>query len=295
MLPVQPGITAHIPLHARYLNYRLKPGTDAIGVLKALATIADGDHVVVGLGMSLVTALRQTIPGLSTFTALTGIGVDVPSTPHALWIWLREAERGTLIHQQRKLDVLLVPAFERVYTEEGFYYQKGRDLSGYEDGTENPQGDDIIRVAALTGKGNGLDGSSFVAVQHWIHDLNALAAMSPHTQDEAIGRRRTDNEEMDDAPVSAHVKRTAQESFTPEAFVWRRSMPTSDINHAGFMFTAFASDFYAFEAQLKRMIGLEDGIIDGLFSFSRPVNCAYYWCPPMQAQGGLDLSALNIN
>lgn len=295
MLQIQPGITAQLPLHTRYLNYRYKTGTDAAKVLKALSSVADGNSIVVGIGMSLVNTLKQTIPGLRTFTALTGVGVDIPSTPHALWIWLRDDERGTLIHQQRKLDILLTPAFERVYTEEGFYYKQGRDLSGYEDGTENPQGDDIPHVAAVANLGKGLDGSSFVAVQHWTHDLNALAAMSSQTQDEIIGRRQTDNEEMEDAPASAHVKRTAQESFEPEAFMWRRSMPTSDTNHAGFMFTAFASDFYAFEAQLKRMIGLEDGIIDGLFSFSRPVNCAYYWCPPMQAQGGLDLSALNIN
>jgi putative iron-dependent peroxidase len=49
--------------------------------------------------------------------------------------------------------------------------------------------------------------------------------MSTTEQDHAVGRRRSDNEELDDAPESAHVKRTAQESFEPEAFVVRRSMP----------------------------------------------------------------------
>jgi putative iron-dependent peroxidase len=118
--------------------------------------------------------------------------------------------------------------------------------------------------------------------------------MNPHARDELIGRRITDNEEMDDAPESAHVKRTAQEDFDPEAFVWRRSMPWSDATRAGFMYVAFAKDFYAFEAQLKRMSGAEDGIVDGLFRFSHPVTCAYYWCPPMNAKGGLNLNTLGI-
>jgi len=30
-------------------------------------------------------------------------------------------------------------------------------------------------------------------------------------QDNTIGRRRRDNDELDEAPASAHVKRTAQE------------------------------------------------------------------------------------
>jgi putative iron-dependent peroxidase len=295
MLLIQSGITAPLPAHARYLAYRLKPCTDAVSVLNKLAQFVDGEHVVVGFGASLVLALKRNIAGLKTFSALTGAGIDVPSTPHALWLWLRDAERGTLIHTQRALDTLLAPAFERVSSDEGFYFKQGRDLSGYEDGTENPLGDDITLTAALSGVGAGLDGSSFVAVQHWLHDLDTLSAMPTHAQDHIIGRRISDNEEMDDAPESAHVKRTAQESFSPEAFLWRRSMPSADANRAGFMFVAYAQDFYAFEAQLQRMLGLEDGITDGLFNFSHPVSCAYYWCPPMRADGGLDLSALGVN
>jgi porphyrinogen peroxidase len=295
MLPIQPGILSALPLHARYLAYRQKPGTQPASVLAALARTVDGTQVVAGLGESLVLALNKSVPGLRTFNGMAGPGVLFPSTPLALWLWLRDNERGALIHAQRRFDSLLAPAFDRVTADEAFYYHQGRDLSGYEDGTENPKGDAIPAVVAINGRGPGLDGSSLVAVQHWIHDLNLLASMNPRSQDEIIGRRITDNAEMEDAPESAHVKRTAQESFHPEAFVWRRSMPWSDAARAGLIYVAFAGDFYAFEAQLKRMAGLEDGVIDGLFQFSLPVSCAYYWCPPVRQQGGLDLSALGID
>ena len=39
----------------------------------------------------------------------------------------------------------------------------------------------------------------------------------------------------------------------------------------GLNFVAFGKSFDAFEAQLKRMVGAEDGITDGLFKFTRPV------------------------
>jgi putative iron-dependent peroxidase len=141
--------------------------------------------------------------------------------------------------------------------------------------------------------GVGFEGGSFVAVQQWIHDFGRFDAMSRDEQDASMGRRREDNEELDDAPLSAHVKRTAQESFDPEAFVLRRSMPWAEGPSAGLVFVAFGRSFDAFEAQLNRMMGLEDGVTDALFRFTRPVTGAYYWCPPVKGSR-LDLRALSL-
>ncbi len=117
--------------------------------------------------------------------------------------------------------------------------------------------------------------------------------MSTNEQDNTIGRRISDNSEIDDAPESAHVKRTAQEDFIPEAFVLRRSMPWSDSEQAGLIFVAFGASLVAYEALLKRMTGTEDGITDALFKFTHPVDGSYYWCPPMK-DGQADLSALGL-
>lgn len=115
--------------------------------------------------------------------------------------------------------------------------------------------------------------------------------MSGKAQDNAIGRRRRDNKELEHAPASAHVKRTAQENFTPEAFVVRRSMPWADAAQAGLMFVAFGKSLDAFEAQLRRMVGADHGITDALFKFTRPLTGGYFWCPPVR-NGRLDLRAI---
>jgi putative iron-dependent peroxidase len=39
------------------------------------------------------------------------------------------------------------------------------------------------------------------------------------------------------------------------------------------------------------MSGGEDGVVDGLFRFSRPASGGYYFCPPVRG-GRLDLRAL---
>jgi putative iron-dependent peroxidase len=176
---------------------------------------------------------------------------------------------------------------------DAFQYGPSRDLTGYEDGTENPTGEHAHAVAVIQGQGDGLDGSSFVAVQQWVHDLTRFESMSGLEQDHTIGRRKSDNEEIDDAPVSAHVKRTAQESFDPDAFVLRRSMPWADATGEGLVFVAFGESFQPFEALLRRMVGAEDGIPDALFTFTRPISGHYFWCPPMH-NGKLDLRALAL-
>ena len=289
----QPGILAPLPSHARYLTFALKQGARPQAELKSLAGAADGKACVVGIGALLAFALQKEIAGLKPFPHYRGESVEVPSTPAALWCWLRGDDRGEIFLRARELEKMLAPAFELTAAVDAFKHGKGLDLTGYEDGTENPRGKRAAETAIVADKRAGDGGASFVAVQQWVHDLDAFAAMPQKQQDDTIGRRRKDNKELAGAPASAHVKRTAQESFTPEAYVWRRSMPWADATQAGLMFVAFGKSLDAFDAQLKRMAGAEDGIVDALFTFTRPVTGAYYWCPPVRGKK-LDLRAIGL-
>lgn len=296
MIEAQNGILAAVPPLSRYLSFALHPGADqrhALRALRALCEVADGSQRVVGLGASLVGALGRDIAGLRSFAGMVGAGVDVPATPQAAWCWLRGDDRGDLVHRTRAVLAALDGALVLEQVVDGFRHHSGLDLSGYEDGTENPTGQAALQAALVAGQGAGLDGGSFVAVQQWLHDFDRFDALSAKQQDDAIGRRRSDNVELADAPASAHVKRTAQESFTPEAFVLRRSMPWAEGLRSGLMFVAFGKSFDAFEVQMRRMAGADDGIVDALFGFTRPISGAYFWCPPMR-DGRLDLRALAL-
>lgn len=288
----QPGILATpVPAQARHLFFDLQAAEHLPAALDRLLQLADGESAVVGFGESLVRVLGRQVEGLREFPALSGAGVDNPSTQHALWVWLRGEDRGDLLLRTHALERELAPALQLVEQVEAFRHGAGLDLTGYEDGTENPQDEDAVDAAVVAGAGAGLDGGSFAAIQQWRHQLQAFAALPQAEQDDIIGRRKSDNEELDEAPESAHVKRTAQESFEPEAFVVRRSMPWTAGAEAGLMFLAFGRSLDAFEAQLRRMSGLEDGIVDALYRFSRPLTGGYYWCPPRR-DGLLDVSAL---
>ncbi|MDH3242249.1 MAG: Dyp-type peroxidase [Alphaproteobacteria bacterium] len=289
----QPGILADVPPLSRYLEFTRIRDTDPRPALTALAAGPVDESVVIGLGAGLVMGLGGAVQGLRHFPALTGPGVEVPSTQADLWVWVRGTDRGVITHRGRAVEALLKDAFARVRLVDGFKYDISRDLSGFEDGTENPKGDKAAEAAIATGRGAGLDGSSFVAAQQWAHNLTHMESLSQKERDDIVGRHQDTNEEFDEAPDSAHVKRTAQESFEPVAFVVRRSMPWADASGEGLMFVAFGHSFDAYEAQMRRMTGLEDGIVDGLFRYSRPISGSFFWCPPV-LDGHLDLSAMGV-
>ena len=311
---MQTGILEAVPAQARHLFFNLEPHAEAASVRAALAVLraaANGRETVAGIGAPTAALLNAGVAGLRRFPALRTAGeegITIPSTQTALWCWLRadalagakadsqhsaQGDAGDLLHRGRHLERLLAPAFVLDQALGVFRHGGGRDLTGYEDGTENPQGDAARAAAFVQDGGAGMKVGSFAAFQQWQHDFTAFDAMPAAAQDDAIGRRKSDNEELDDAPASAHVKRTAQESFDPEAFVLRRSMPWVEGARAGLAFLAFGHSLDAFEAQLRRMAGLEDGIVDALFGFSRPVSGAYFWCPPVR-DARLDLRALGL-
>lgn len=283
----QPLILAPNSPVRRSLTFRIAPGTD---VAQALRTLRDGlpiDCGVAGIGEPTVLALGRRLDGLRTFPALCGPGVTVPSTQDALCFLVSGPDRGIVFDLTQKIRELVGAAFVLTDANDTFTYHGNKDLTRFEDGTENPKDDDAVKAAIAS------DGSSFLVLQRWVHDLGRFYGFEEAHREMLIGRRAESNEEIEDAPESAHVKRAAQESFDPEAFMLRRSMPWANATQEGLEFVAHVESLDRYERVLRRMLGHDDGILDGLFAFSRPVTGGYFWCPPV-ADGKLDLSALNV-
>lgn len=301
---VQAGIYQGLPKHGCYLTFNLKAGVQTAQLMKTLKQVsiwaADqkvnlGQDLVLGLGDACLSVLKADVVddlAFPSFSESKQKTIQVASTPNALWLWLRGEQAGDLLLLSQALQAQLQDTFELVSVVDGFKHKEGRDLTGYLDGTENPVEQAAFDAAFVQGKAQGLNGASYVAVQQWQHDLAHFKSLKQTHQDHIIGRRLSDNYELPDAPVSAHVKRTAQESFTPQAFMLRRSMPYKAELDGGLMFVCFANSPQPFAQQLNRMVGGEDGVTDGLFEFSKPLTGAYYWCPPL-LDGAFDFSGLS--
>ena len=291
MSPIfQPAILAPVPAAARFVTFGFRHASDPGRALVRLAAWQRDPNVVVGLGEPLLARARGRIEGMRAFPSDIAL---FPRTQEALWAAFTHTDRGAAFDAGRAFSNMLGDALRVVEEIDGFVYRGGKDLSGFEDGTENPKGDAAVAAAFVAGRRAGLDGASFVAVQRWVHDLGAVEAMTQATRESIVGRRLDDNAEIADAPVSAHVKRTAQESFEPEAFVLRRSMPYGGIAEHGLYFIAYGESLDRFERQLRRMAGRDDGIIDGLMAFTKAVTGGYYFCPPVLGDK-LDLRAVDL-
>lgn len=169
-----------------------------------------------------------------------------------------------------------------------FRYLDGRDLTGFIDGTENPQFKDDREETALLGAEAGeFAGGSFVFAQRYVHDLNKWRRLKVDAQEHVIGRTKLESIELDDdvKPENAHIARTVVEDEEGEELeILRHSLPYGD-GHGdqGLFFIAYTKDLTRIDRMLQRMFGTSgDGIHDRLLHFVTAVDGAYYFAPSEQ-------------
>lgn len=270
----------------------LRAAASPLACAAALTGLRLPPGAVLGLGRGLVDRIAgpDAIPALRAMADRGGgAAPSCPAEQADLWLLVPGDDPGAALHAARTVLRALQPAFTLERERSLYLHRGGRDLSGYVDGTENPSGQDAV-AAAIVDEGP-LAGSTFAAVQSWQHQLDALAAHPPARRDQLIGRTADSDEELADAPPSAHVKRTAQEDFDPPTFLVRRSMPWGGVEAHGLLFLAYSVDPAGFDRMLGRMLGEEDGVVDDLFTFSRVLDGGHYWCPAVDAAGALQLAA----
>lgn len=281
----QPGLFVENAMAGYSLEWTLSGNAG-----RALATLAalDPGGAVIGIGAPLVDAAGGQVPGLRAFNRLEGRAV-MPATQRAVWAFITDDSPSAAFQRAETLTAALADDLTVADALPLFRYRDGRDLTGYRDGTANPKGGEA-RDAALIAEGDQA-GGSFVLVQRYLHFRNRFARLAQADRDDVIGRRLSDDEEMEEAPDSSHVKRTDQEGFDQPAFMLRRSMPWGDPRRHGLQFIAFADDLERIDKVLRRMCGLEDGIADALLVHTQAETGSYYYCPPMR-NGRLDLGRL---
>ena len=161
----------------------------------------------------------------------------------------------------------------------------GRDLTGFIDGTENPQFPDDRAETALLGDEAGVfaDGS-FVFAQRYAHNLEKWKKLKVDAQEHVIGRTKLESIELDDdiKPENAHTARAIVEDGQGEELeILRHSLPYGD-GHGdqGLFFIAYTKNLSILDEMLKQMFGTSgDGIHDRLLHFVTAVDGAYFFAP----------------
>jgi putative iron-dependent peroxidase len=212
----------------------------------------------------------------------------MPATQHDAWLWVAGAAHDA-VFDATTLALRGLAPFAVVASElTGWSYRANRDLTGFEDGTENPPLSEATPVVAV-GDGRPGAGGTVVLVQQWSHDNDAWFALDVATQEAVMGRTKADSIELDDDVQAAdsHVARTVVEVDGVERDIFRRNTPYGDASRHGTMFVGFSHDRDLLHRMLLRMAGAEGGIRDALTRYTTPLTGAYYVCPSIEALAAL--------
>jgi putative iron-dependent peroxidase len=292
----QHGIFALGTRSHHHLQLDVAPDVDpaslltALGGIRDLATTISGVNIVVGLGADLCQRmLPEHLPDtLGPFTPIAGTVPDqrvvLPADQHDHWIWLHASAPDHIFDLARSAMRILRGLADVVAEQPAFTYQASRDMTGFEDGTENPPLDEAVEAATIDG-----DGGSIVLLQRWVHDLDGFDELEPDDQAQVFGRDKQTSEELPDDVRSprAHISRVVIEDEAGEELeVFRRSTAFGGVLEHGLMFLAFSADVDRLERMLHRMVGDGDGLTDRMTDFTRSTGAAWYVAPPVEAFAG---------
>ncbi|WP_194898986.1 Dyp-type peroxidase [Catenulispora pinisilvae] len=224
---------------------------------------------------------------LHPFIALDGPQHSAPSTPGDLLLHLRAQHMDVCYDFAANLLTRLGGAVKVVDEVHGFRYYDRRDLLGFVDGTENPEGVEAVAAALVDAERDPeFVGGSYVIVQKYLHDISAWNALSDHEQALVIGRTKTGNVQLPDAalPKTSHVSRnTIVGPDGEEQDILRANMPFGSFREGevGTYFIGYCATPETTEQMLRNMfIGDEAGNRDRILDFSTAVTGGLFFVPP---------------
>jgi putative iron-dependent peroxidase len=292
MITPQNGIFAQ-GTHAHYfLELDLREGIAAEQALasfrhlRAPEVSAGGVNFVLAFGPDFWRAIapNQAPADLAPFKEILGTsGKRAPARQHDVWIWINGSAPDVTFDHARAAWLAVRDVATLAAEQPAFVYRDSRDLTGFIDGTANPEPLDAPGVALIP---PGLPGEcgSHVLAMRWVHDLDAFHALLTSEQERVFGRTKRDSIEFaaDQMPPTAHIARTQVSVGDEELKIYRRSVPYGTVAEHGLYFVAFSADRTRYDRMLARMFGTDkDGLRDRLTDFSRPVSGAFYFAPSL--------------
>lgn len=251
---------------------------------------------VVGIGADLWDRMvHEARPaGLHPFRELTGPRHHAPSTPGDLLVHLK-ADRLDLCFELATLLLdRLGPGVQVVDEVHGFRSFDQRDLLGFVDGTENPEGEDALAAALIGTEDPAYAGGSYVVVQKYLHDMASWNALPIEQQEAAIGRTKLHDVEMPDdvKPANSHVAlNTIVDADGTEHDILRENMPFGRVGSAEFgtYFIGYVAEPAVLEKMLERMfVGDEHGNTDRILDFSTAITGGLFFVPTVDFLDGLE-------
>jgi len=285
MASPQPGIFALGTAAHAYLEFDVVASADGATVVADVARLRE-PRTTIG-GVNLVAGFRPELweavapdaapVGVVGFNEpIGGVAVhDMPAAQHDLVVWIAGASYDVVFDTSRAIVAELSGRATLAHEMVGWQYHHDRDLTGFEDGTENPSIVEAMSVALVPAGQTG-EGSSLLLLQQWEHDAISWESLPVESQEAIIGRRKSDSAELDPKPPTSHVARTDQDRFGK---IFRRNVAYGTVTSHGTIFVGFCGSQGPLQQMLESMAGRGSEPPDHLTNVAQAVTGAYYVIP----------------
>ncbi|MFC5139932.1 Dyp-type peroxidase [Actinomycetospora rhizophila] len=284
MAVAQSGILALGTSSHAYLEFDRLPGTtdralvEAVAELTATVKTTGATGLVAGLRPELWAAVQpDEAPDAHGYDApvVGPDGFTMPATQHDLVLWATGGGRSIVFDATTHAVAALAGVAGLADETVAWSHHHDRDLTGFEDGTENPPAAEAVGVVTIP-EGEPGAGGSVLLLQKWVHDSSTWYALERSVQEDVIGRTKPDSVELDPKPDDAHAARTDQDTY---GHIFRRNTAWGDTAAHGTMFVGFCAQQGPLAAMLDAMAGI-DGPRDALTRYTSALTGAYYVVPP---------------
>jgi porphyrinogen peroxidase len=242
---------------------------------------------VVGIGADLWGRLFDAPrpAGLHPFRELRGARHTAPTTPGDLFFHIR-ADRLDMCFELARLIVdRLGPRVRIVDEVHGFKSFDERDLLGFVDGTENPEGRAAAAAVLIGDEDPDAAGGSYLIVQKYLHDLPGWNALTVEQQEAAMGRTKLEDVEFadEDKAPDAHLTLNVIEGPDGDQLqIMRFNMPfgRAGSGEFGTYYVGYAATPAVTEEMLDNMfLGKGEATHDRLLDFSTATTGNLYFVP----------------
>ncbi len=222
---------------------------------------------------------------LHPFVVLEGAPHTAPATPGDVLFHIRAETMDVCFELATRLVDAMAGAVTVVDEVHGFRFFDNRDLLGFVDGTENPDGPLAVSATQVGDEDPDFAGSCYVHVQKYVHDMAGWHSLSVTEQERVIGRTKLDDIELDDAkkPTDSHLAlNVIEDADGNELKIVRHNMPFGEVGKGeyGTYYIGYSRRPDVTERMLHNMfIGDPPGNTDRILDFSTAVTGGMFFCP----------------
>jgi putative iron-dependent peroxidase len=261
---------------------------DLAALVRAVGFRGTEDYLtcVAGIGAQAWDRLtnRPRPAGLHPFQKISSGPRYAPATAGDLLFHIRAARMDLCFELATQIMARIGGAVTVADEVHGFRYFEHRDLLGFVDGTENPEGAAAARAVLIGAEDPAYAGGSYVIVQKYLHDMDAWNALPVEQQEKIIGRTKLADIELDDSvkPSSAHNALTTIVENGEEVQILRDNMPFGSVGKGeyGTYFIGYSRSPATTELMLRNMFtGRPVGNYDRILDVSTAITGSLFFVP----------------